>query len=446
MRVVIEENLSFSLVNYLKYHSILRFSLANQLHHLNYSFVPLLFEMDLMTMNNWNFCEELESLQQDHLLTDCILVAQEDGHEIQAHQNVLAARSPFFRSLFVRKRQELADLTVKIRVELNCPTTPVYGDTVKLVVSYAYTGKVRLTRCSLEAVFLVADYWILPGLMQLCCEYLTGQLDTTNCLGIWRLAKIYGQTELSTRAKRFALRCMSECAKSPEFQQLTSLELRSLLADDYLNVPSEDKVVEIIYKWVGNSRYRRMNVSDLLFTVRMGLSQLDRPLTLHNLMLRPRIPHEILFTVGGWTNGSPTNCIETYDHKAHCWFPTKMAVDKNPRAYHGLAVLNGLLYTIGGFDGTDYFNSVRRFDPQTCEWCEVAPMYTARCYVSVAVLNGLIFAVGGFNGFDRLNTAERYDPTRNQWTLVSPMHKPRSDASLATFNGLLYVVGGFDGM
>lgn len=30
-------------------------------------------------------------------------------------------------------------------------------------------------------------------------------------------------------------------------------------------------------------------------------------------MKRPRIPFEILFAVGGWSAGSPTNFIETYD-------------------------------------------------------------------------------------------------------------------------------------
>lgn len=39
------------------------------------------------------------------------------------------------------------------------------------------------------------------------------------------------------------------------------------------------------------------------------MSDLDcsHPLT------RPRIPHEVLFAMGGWSAGSPTNFVETYD-------------------------------------------------------------------------------------------------------------------------------------
>jgi len=37
-----------------------------------------------------------------------------------------------------------------------------------------------------------------------------------------------------------------------------------------------------------------------------------------------------------------------------------------------------LIYLIGGFDGMDYFNSVRCFNPVTKEWFEVAPMNSRR--------------------------------------------------------------------
>lgn len=36
-------------------------------------------------------------------------------------------------------------------------------------------------------------------------------------------------------------------------------------------------------------------------------------LDLGNPLARPRVPFEILFAVGGWSAGSPTNFVETYD-------------------------------------------------------------------------------------------------------------------------------------
>lgn len=34
---------------------------------------------------------------------------------------------------------------------------------------------------------------------------------------------------------------------------------------------------------------------------------------LNDPLARPRIPFEILFAVGGWSAGSPTSFVETYD-------------------------------------------------------------------------------------------------------------------------------------
>jgi len=40
---------------------------------------------------------------------------------------------------------------------------------------------------------------------------------------------------------------------------------------------------------------------------------------LTNPIARPRVPFEVLFVVGGWSGGSPTNIIETYDTRADRW-------------------------------------------------------------------------------------------------------------------------------
>ena len=46
-----------------------------------------------------------------------------------------------------------------------------------------------------------------------------------------------------------------------------------------------------------------------------------------------------------------------------------------PRAYHATVALDGAIYMIGGFDGTQYYNSVKKFDAIEKTWQEVAPMY-----------------------------------------------------------------------
>lgn len=163
-----------------------------------------------------------------------------------------------------------------------------------------------------------------------------------------------------------------------------------------------------------------------------------------NPLTRPRLPYAILFAIGGWSGGSPTNAIEAYDARADRWVNVTCE-EESPRAYHGAAYLKGYVYIIGGFDSVDYFNSVKRFDPVKKTWHQVAPMHSRRCYVSVTVLSNFIYAMGGFDGYVRLNTAERYEPETNQWTLIAPMHEQRSDASATTLYGKVYICGGFNG-
>lgn len=74
----------------------------------------------------------------------------------------------------------------------------------------------------------------------------------------------------------------------------------------------------------------------------------------------------------------------------------------------GVAVLDSLLYAVGGHDGTCYLNSVERYDPATNQWStDVAPTSTCRTSVGVAVLNGILYAVGGQDGNSCLNVVER---------------------------------------
>jgi kelch-like protein 10 len=106
-----------------------------------------------------------------------------------------------------------------------------------------------------------------------------------------------------------------------------------------------------------------------------------------------------------------------------------------PRAYHGCITIDTRMFVIGGFDGSEYFNSCRTFHLRDRVWNDIAPMNERRCYVSVAYLDGLLYAMGGFNGHVRQNSAEKYLIESNQWSAICPMHIQRSDASACTLNG-----------
>jgi kelch-like protein 10 len=174
------------------------------------------------------------------------------------------------------------------------------------------------------------------------------------------------------------------------------------------------------------------------------MTSTDSVMTIPALAI-PRLPHEVIFAIGGWSEGAPQSVIESYDTRADRWIRVKSEDPAGPRSYHGTAVMGTKIYCIGGFNGTDYFNTCSRFDPARKTWREIAPMHCRRCYVSVAALDGFIYALGGYDGQARQNSVERYNPKTNQWTMIAPMNFQRSDADACVLDGKIYITGGFNG-
>lgn len=69
-----------------------------------------------------------------------------------------------------------------------------------------------------------------------------------------------------------------------------------------------------------------------------------------------------------------------------------------------------------------------RYDPESDKWTMVKNMHFPRMAVGVAVVNRLLYAIGGYDGHERHKSAECYHPENNEWTMIAPMHVARSGA------------------
>ncbi|KAM7360313.1 kelch like ECH associated protein 1 isoform 2-T2 [Cochliomyia hominivorax] len=155
----------------------------------------------------------------------------------------------------------------------------------------------------------------------------------------------------------------------------------------------------------------------------------------------------VFYAVGGRNNsiGSSydSDWVDRYNALTEQWRPcAPMTV---PRHRVGVAVMDELMYAVGGSAGSEYHNTVEYYDPELDRWFPVQPMHAKRLGVGVVVVNRLLYAVGGFNGTERLASVERYHPENNAWSFVPRMTCGRSGAGVAAINQYIYVVGGFDG-
>ena len=103
------------------------------------------------------------------------------------------------------------------------------------------------------------------------------------------------------------------------------------------------------------------------------------------------------------------------------------------------AVLNGLIYVIGGYDSTGQStSSVFVYNPQSNAWSTAASLPIVNNHGAAAVANGRLFAFGGVS-----NRAFVYNPAGNSWSEVASMNFEHGNtAAVAVINNRIYVAGG----
>ncbi|KAI8439046.1 hypothetical protein MSG28_012918 [Choristoneura fumiferana] len=102
--------------------------------------------------------------------------------------------------------------------------------------------------------------------------------------------------------------------------------------------------------------------------------------------------------------------VDVYNVAADVWSAGPPLAAR--RSTLGVAVIDRVVYAVGGFDGTSGLSSAEALSPGAAEWRPVASMRSRRSSVGVAALGGRLYAVGGYDGAARqcLQSVERYDP------------------------------------
>jgi hypothetical protein len=138
-------------------------------------------------------------------------------------------------------------------------------------------------------------------------------------------------------------------------------------------------------------------------------------------------------------DGASSSDVFKFDSGSNEW----SILTAMPRAcrYHSVQVLDGLVYIVGGDDGS----MTLRFDPETSEWRTLAPTLSSRQFGSSFVLNGFFYAAGGQR---TSSSVERYDVASDTWTAVAALHESRAffAAVIVTSKGPAEEQGLFDSL
>ncbi len=160
----------------------------------------------------------------------------------------------------------------------------------------------------------------------------------------------------------------------------------------------------------------------------------------------------MIYAIGGSNNNTQLAVNEEYNPVTDAWTTkTPMPI---ARSGFAIAVYQNKIYCIGGTTGSSDnfvsgFTGVNEvYDPATDTWATKMPMPTPRADLCASIVNGTIYCIGGkkYWGVDpfyqELNVTEAYNPASNSWTTKSPMPIPVLGAASAVLDGKIYIIGG----
>ncbi|MFS8520703.1 MAG: kelch repeat-containing protein, partial [Micromonosporaceae bacterium] len=106
-------------------------------------------------------------------------------------------------------------------------------------------------------------------------------------------------------------------------------------------------------------------------------------------------------------------------------------------------LVDGVLYSFGGYNGSTRLPNTYRYDPAADEWTRVADMPAERMKPETVQVDGLVYVLGGWdNAGVTHSTVFVYDPEADSWSQAADMPAGRTAPGVAVLDGQVYVVGG----
>jgi hypothetical protein len=118
-------------------------------------------------------------------------------------------------------------------------------------------------------------------------------------------------------------------------------------------------------------------------------------------------------------------------------------------AFGAAAAQDGLIYMVGGHDGSKELNSVWAYDPAQAAgneaWTSRAALATPRAGLALNALHGRLYAIGG--GWDTpVDFNEQFDLKTGAWSRIeSPVLGQWRNLAMTAHADRLYAVGGWSG-
>ncbi|XP_058509090.1 kelch-like protein 9 [Solea solea] len=419
-----------------------------------------------------------DHFRADETLCDVVLVPGDGKEKFPVHRVIMASSSDYFKAMFTggMREQEMREIKLHGVTKLG----------LKNIIDFIYTSKVCLDMGNLQETLEAANFLQVMPVLSFCNKLLSSEIMIDNCVEIEHIATDLHLEDVQLNIGEFLSQNLSAMVQSGRYLQLSETSVAHALASNSLEGFSELELYHIARNWVNHEpTKRRSSVFALMRHIRFPLmspgeliqiSQDDEEgtdslmrsdtacvnllLEASNYQMMPfmqptlqtertqiRSDSTHILALGGVMRQQlvVSRELRLYDEKTGHW--KALQPMEAPRYQHGVALLGGFLFIVGGqstYDtkGKTAIDSAYRYDPRFDKWLQIASLNEKRTFFHLSALKGKLFAVGGRNTSGEIDTVECYNLKKNEWTFVTNMMEPHYGHAGTVHGDLMYISGG----
>ncbi|XP_055837607.1 kelch-like protein 1 isoform X2 [Episyrphus balteatus] len=322
---------------------------------------------------------------------------------------------------------------------------------------------------------LQAHRVVLCALTDGCCELIENNIDYSNCLYWFRLAKELSLKSLKAKSLECTYINFEDISKEEEIMTLNENELKDLLFNDNPHGDFEIEVFLSMVKWINYDKVNREHlVFELLSMVRYWvltpkfivenrhsvcktvesyelvcswlqwhLSPETRTKDHANICLKPRIrPHKLAVVRSYYEDDDRKINIETFDSRKNAWSIEIENCLANKKSSFANIVIDDKLIVVGGLKGFEFQRSVECLDLKTFKWTDFPPMPRMRIYRCELVDLKEYLCAFGRHSFGMTNSIsiDLYNFSTRTWREIEPPYCNLNEQNkLVGQNGMLYI-------
>ncbi|KAK7939661.1 hypothetical protein WMY93_002987 [Mugilogobius chulae] len=366
----------------------------------------------------------LDSFRASDVLCDVVLVPGDSNEKFPVHRVIMASSSDYFKAMFTggMREQEMAEIKLHGVTKLG----------LKSIIDFIYTSKLLCSEVTIE-----------------------------NCVEVERIATDLNLEDVQANIGEFVSQNLVSLMESGLHLQLSAATMAKALSSNSLKGFSEMELYQIAKEWLDHDppnrhssvytlmrhiRFPLMSPSDLIHIsqaedddgdslMRTDAACVNLLLEASNYQMMPYMQPALqtertqirsdsthILALGGVMRQQlvVSRELRLYDEKTEHWRALKPM--EAPRYQHGVALLGGFLFIVGGQSTYDTKEK--------------------RTFFHLSALKGKLYAVGGRNAFGEIDTVECYNLKKNEWTFVTNMMEPHYGHAGTVHGDLMYISGG----